>query len=488
VQLAKLAGPLVVSSAADYFGKLLTTIFAGHILSTAEFDAVALGNTMTNITGYSMIIAFASPMDSLCTQSAGARNWTLYAVTVWRALICTALFLIPTVVLWVKMEEVLVLCGQSHEIAHNVYRWTLIYLAMLPAYTVRTILIRFLSSQGISKPLFYIGIAVYIIWHPSWLLLVFKAFRKTDFLWFPACNVVTTYVQIALILGYISISKPHHPQTVQRVPLSTIFRWRTTGHDRDAQSVQSESEESFECSIVSENACDQRTSIHVVDKGLSEYIQLLAAGIFSICGEWWSWEVITLIVGLLGPTQLAADVIYSAMIPMYFMIPLGIGLAGASRVGALIGENRHRLAKQLGDAILSFTLFVASSLAAVSFLLREYIPRMFSKDQAVIDIAVKLSPSFCAFIVCHGLQGSFLGILRGIKRQGKSVYAVLIGPWLISIPLSCLLAFQPEIDWEIYGMWAGNNVGYYVMDAIFLYLWLSFDWNRGEELEKTREC
>ena len=198
-----------------------------------------------------------------------------------------------------------------------------------------------------------------------------------------------------------------------------------------------------------------------------------------MCGEWWSWEVITLLVGLLGPTQLAVDVIYSAMIPMYFMIPLGVGLAGASRVGTLIGENKYGLAKRLGDVILLFTLSMATLLAILSFVLREYIPRMFTNDEKVIDIAVKLSPLFCAFIIPHGMQGSFQGVLRGIKRQGKSVIAVLIGPWLVSIPLACLLTFQSDIDWQIYGMWAGNNVGYYVMDAIFLYLWISFDWNKG---------
>ena len=260
--LAKLAGPLVVSSASDYFGKLLTTIFAGHILSTDEFDAVALGNTMTNITGYSMIIAFASPMDSLCTQSVGARNWKLYSVTLHRALICTALFLIPTVLLWLNMEQVLILCGQNPDIAFNVYRWTLVYLAMLPAYTIRTILIRFLSSQGISKPLLYIGIVIYILWHPLWLCTVFVWLSKTDFLWFPICNVVTTYLQIALILGYIVIMKPHHPQTLQRVSLSKIFRWKTDSADED------------------DDAGDppQPTNTHVVDKGISEYIQLLVAG------------------------------------------------------------------------------------------------------------------------------------------------------------------------------------------------------------------
>ena len=197
-----------------------------------------------------------------------------------------------------------------------------------------------------------------------------------------------------------------------------------------------------------------------------------------MCGEWWAWDLITIIVGLLGPTQLAVDVICSALIPMYYMIPLGFGLAGASRIGTLIGEKRHGMAKRVGNAILWFTLVMATLLAILSFVLREYIPRLFTSDPEVIGIAVKLSPLFSLFAIPHMMQGSFQGILRGIKRQSKSAVAVLIGLWLVGIPLACLLAFHPQIDLKIFGMWAGNNVGYYVADAILLHLWLSFEWDQ----------
>ena len=204
-------------------------------------------------------------------------------------------------------------------------------------------------------------------------------------------------------------------------------------------------------------------------------------GIFSMCGEWWSWEVITIIVGLLGPTQLAVHVIYAQIIPLYYKIPAGLGMASSARVGALVGENQHHMAGRLGNAVLWFTLFETLSLGAISYVLRGYIPLLFTSDEEVIDLAVKLSPIFCFFVVSHGMQGSFQGILRGIKRQGKSAYAVIIGSWLISIPLACLLTFHPALRWRIFGVWAGNNVGYYVMDFIFLYLWATFKWNRGKE-------
>ena len=210
---------------------------------------------------------------------------------------------------------------------------------------------------------------------------------------------------------------------------------------------------------------------------MKEYVSLMIAGIFSICAEWWSWEIITLLCGLLGPIQLATHVVFAAIIPLYFMIPLGVGLAGASVIGKLIGQNRFDLARKMGNAILWFTLAESVLIGILSFIFRDKVPLLFTDNDEVIDIAKRLSPWFAVFVIWDAFQGSFQGILRGIKRQGKSVIGVIAGPWLITIPLACLLAFNPVIDLKIFGMWIGNNAGYCVMVCVFWYLWLTFDWN-----------
>lgn len=201
-----------------------------------------------------------------------------------------------------------------------------------------------------------------------------------------------------------------------------------------------------------------------------------------MCGEWWAWEIVTILSGLLGPIQLAVHVIYVTILPLYYMIPLGIGLAGASRVGTLIGENRSRLARRLGNTTLWFTLCETLTLSSISFCFRRHIPRLFTSNPEVIEIAAALSPFYCLFVIPHGLQGSLLGVLRAIKRQGKSAIAVWIGPWLIGISLASSLAFSKRLNLQIFGLWIGNNSGYAVMDLILLYFWLSFQWDKGRDI------
>jgi len=217
------------------------------------------------------------------------------------------------------------------------------------------------------------------------------------------------------------------------------------------------------------------------NNGMRQYIRLLFAGIFSMCGIWWFWQIVAILMGLLGSNQLAVHVLYDTLLHFYYMIPTGIGLAGASRVGALIGQNKIMLAKRLGNSILGITLLEATFLAVLTFILKTYILQLFTSDASVMSIAVKMAPLFCTFVILDAMQGVSQCILRGIKQQSKYMFGVFAGPWLVAIPLGCLLAFVPEIEWKVFGMWTGNNAGYIVMVSWFLYLWIKYDWNEQKE-------
>lgn len=200
-----------------------------------------------------------------------------------------------------------------------------------------------------------------------------------------------------------------------------------------------------------------------------------------MCGIWWFWQIVAILMGLLGTNQLAVHVLYDTLLHFYYMIPTGVGLAGASRVGTLIGQNKIILAKRLGNSILWFTLIEGTFLAIFTFGLKKYILALFTSDSSVMSIAMKMAPLFCTFVILDAMQGVSQCILRGIKQQSKYMFGVFVGPWLVAIPLGSLLAFVPEIEWKVFGMWTGNNAGYMVMLSIFLYLWISYDWNENKE-------
>ena len=162
------------------------------------------------------------------------------------------------------MDSVLVLAGQDASIAANVHRWTLIYLAILPAYVIRTIASRFLSSQGISKPMLIITPIVCLLWHPLLLYIVFQVFGETDFMWAPVCNVITAYFEAIGVVGYCVIMKSHHPLSLQRLSCSEVFRWKSWSVDVNVDE--------------SGNVNETDRVMSAANYGMRQYIRLLFAG------------------------------------------------------------------------------------------------------------------------------------------------------------------------------------------------------------------
>jgi MATE family multidrug resistance protein len=63
------------------------------------------------------------------------------------------------------------------------------------------------------------------------------------------------------------------------------------------------------------------------------------AGIASTCSEWYAFEVVGFAAALFSPATQAATAIYSTSISIFYQIPLGLGTAGAIRVGNLLGRG-----------------------------------------------------------------------------------------------------------------------------------------------------
>ena len=59
-------------------------------------------------------------------------------------------------------------------------------------------------------------------------------------------------------------------------------------------------------------------------KGWGEYLSLSIPATAMLCAEWWAFELLTILAGILGVIELASQTINFSMIALLFMIPLGI--------------------------------------------------------------------------------------------------------------------------------------------------------------------
>ena len=151
------------------------------------------------------------------------------------------------------------------------------------------------------------------------------------------------------------------------------------------------------------------------------------------------------------------------------MVPLGISLAGAIRVGFFFGEKQYQQSKQAGwNALVLGAGFMALS-GVIMFLAGDHLIGIFTQDAGVIAIAAKIILLAAVFQIADGVQVVATGVLRGIGNTKASAVANLVSYWVVALPIGYYLCFG--IQWGLVGLWIGLTVGLVLVAASLLLIW-----------------
>jgi MATE family multidrug resistance protein len=177
----------------------------------------------------------------------------------------------------------------------------------------------------------------------------------------------------------------------------------------------------------------------------------------------------TALSGMLDPISSASHQIALNMAGVAFMIPLGMGSAGAVRVGHAVGAGDRPRASAAGwTAIMLGTGFmVASGLAFV--LMPEDLIRLFSDDPNVLRVGTSLLLLAAVFQLFDGIQGVITGTLRGLGDTRTPMIVNLWAHWLVGLPIGYTLCFV--MGWGVYGLWIGLSLGLIIVGMMLLYVW-----------------
>ena len=74
------------------------------------------------------------------------------------------------------------------------------------------------------------------------------------------------------------------------------------------------------------------------------------------CTEWWSYELLVILAGILGVVEQAVNVILFNIIAVVYMMPLGMQEASCALIGNEIGANNPKLAKKYCKVISAIAL------------------------------------------------------------------------------------------------------------------------------------
>lgn len=439
--LAQYSVPLIATYLLQYSHSVITTFVAGH-LGADELAAASIGMTTMNIIGYATIEGMATALDTLCAQAYGSGNLTGVGLHVQRMMLCMAVVIIPIGAIWVVSPWILALFVRQHHLAMMAGYFLQVSLVGLPGYASFEAGKRFLQAQGDFKAAM---IAILICAPANALLSWYFAFKLDMGLEGAALGAaITNNLRPVLLLAYI---------------VTPFGKWTHQcwgGFSREALS------------------------------GWGPMVQLSIAGFAVNLGEWAAFEIVTFSTSYLSTAHLAAQSVLCTISIVSWHIPFSVSVAISTRVGHLIGAGQLTTAKRAAALYSVVFALIGTVDGLVIFALRDYLPRFFSEDPAVCDLASRTMLTVAVFQIIDSIICCTNGLLRGLGRQSVAAWVVFAVNYLGAVPVAIWLELgSPGL--ELNGVWIGLGCGMVLIAAIEALYMKALRWQDCVASVKVRE-
>ncbi|KAL5797861.1 hypothetical protein ACOSQ2_002681 [Xanthoceras sorbifolium] len=432
--LFHLAGPAIVVYMINYVMSMATQIFSGH-LGNLELAAASLGNTGVQVFAYGLMLGMGSAVETLCGQAYGAHKYSMLGVYMQRSTILLTLTGIVLTLIYIFSKPILILLGQSEEIASAAAYFVYGLIPQIFAYAINFPIQKFLQAQSIVSPSAYISAATLGI-H---VLLSWLAVYKLGLGLLGASLILSLSWWIIVVAQFLYIVMSEKCK----------YTW-------DGFSVQAFS-------------------------GLTSFFKLSAASAVMLCLEAWYFQVLVLLAGLLENPELALDSISVCMTinGLVFMISVGFNAAASVRVSNELGAGNPKSAL-FSVKVVTVASFVISVVAAIIVLvLRDVVSYAFTEGEAVAAAVSDLCPLLAITVVLNGIQPVLSGVAVGCGWQAFVAYVNVGCYYVVGVPVGAVLGFY--FNFGAKGIWTGM-IGGTVMQTLIL-LWVTFrtDWNKEVE-------
>jgi len=181
--------------------------------------------------------------------------------------------------------------------------------------------------------------------------------------------------------------------------------------------------------------------------------------------EFCAFNSITVIMGRLSGLFAAAQSVVMTITSMTFMVPLAISNAIAIKVGFANGARNYIDLKKYSIAGCTLTFSFMFVCAVVMFLFPKQIISLITQDAELLKICIPVIIIAAIFQIFDGLQIAFGGILKGLKKTLFVSTAIILGYWVLGLPMGAIFAFK--FNMQLSGFWIGLAIAILAM-AIFM--------------------
>ncbi|KAJ0759242.1 putative multi antimicrobial extrusion protein [Helianthus annuus] len=435
-----LAGPAIIVYLLNNVTSLSTQIFCGH-LGNLELAAASLGNNGIQVFAYGVMLGMGSAVETLCGQAYGAHQFEMLGIYLQRSTVLLMATGIPLMFVYIFSRSLLILIGQSKEIATAASLFIFGLIPQIFAYAANFPIQKFLQAQSIVNPSAYIAAAVLVV-H---LLLTWLALFVWEWGLLGASLVLSFSWWVVVVAQYVYIV------TSNRTNKKT---W--TGFSMQAFS------------------------------GLWDFFKLSVASGVMLCLEMWYYQVLVLIAGLLENPEVALDslAICMTLLAWVIMISFGFQAAASVRVSNELGAG-HPKSAAFSVAIVTLISLIISLICAIILLFsRHSISYIFTEGETVANVVSELTPLLAISIILNGIQPVLSGVAVGCGWQAFVAYVNVGCYYVVGVPLGAFLAFKFNLG--VMGIWCGMIAGTALQTLILLWVTFRTDWDKEVEKSKNR--
>ncbi|KAM5547553.1 protein DETOXIFICATION 51 [Rosa sericea] len=439
--LFKLAFPILITALILYSRSALSMLFLGR-LGDLELASGSLAIAFANITGYSVLSGLALGMEPLCSQAFGAQRPKLLSVTLHRAVIFLVVCSLPISLLWYNISTILLYLRQDPNITKMAHTYLMFSLPDLFTNSLTHPIRIYLRAQGITHPLTLASLAGALFHFPMNLLLVTRLQHGVAGV--AAASAASNFFVLVCLVAYV---------------------WATGLH------VPTWTAPSRECLT-----------------GWKPLLRLAAPSCVSVCLEWWWYEIMIVLCGLLvDPKATVASMgVLIQTTSLIYVFPSSLGFAVSTRVGNELGANRPNQARL--SAVVAILLAFLMGLAATTFAsgMRGLWGRMFTHDAEIIRLTSAALPilGLCELGNCP--QTVACGVLRGSARPTTAANVNLSAFYLVGMPVAVGLGFWVGVGFN--GLWIGLLSAQICCAGLMLYVVGTTDWDLQAKRAQGLSC
>lgn len=158
-----------------------------------------------------------------------------------------------------------------------------------------------------------------------------------------------------------------------------------------------------------------------------------------------------IMVGWVSKEALAAHQVTNQVADFAFMLSLGVSSATTIRVSHQYGRGDMRATRMAANASVHLILLMNTIGAALMIGLRNYLPYLFTNDEAVVSLASQLLIFAGLLQYADGLQCVGAGMLRGVTDVRVPMWITVVTYVVIALPLGYILMFPA--GYGAVGMW-----------------------------------